>query len=115
MREPLEGECKLLRIFSDSSTRWRGEPLGEALVLAARKAGLAGASLFDGVEGFRAGGQLLTDESKAWRLKAPRETLVEIVDEAARIDAFLENVREMLSLGAVVSVERAFVPAMKEL
>lgn len=112
MQRTLQGECKLLRIFSDTAARWHGQPLGEAIVLSAKKAGMAGASLFDGVEGFRRGGALIEHEASAWSFKAPRETLAEIVDEAERIDAFLASSKEMLK-GAVVTVERAFIPNLE--
>ena len=114
MARILQGECKLLRVFSDTSARWHGQPLGEAIVQAARKAGMAGASLFDGIEGFRTGGPMIEHEASTWNLKSPHETLVEIVDEAERIDAFLANSHELLK-GAVVTVERAFIPSLEEI
>lgn len=112
MGRQLQGECKLLRVFSDTSARWQGQPLGEAVVQSARKAGLAGASLFDGIEGFRTGGPLIEHEASDWSVGAPRETLVEIVDEAGNVDAFLSSSKEMLK-GAVVTVERAFIPSLE--
>ena len=114
MSRVLQGECKLLRIFSDTSARWHGQPLGEALVQAARKAGLAGASLFDGIEGFRANGLLIEERTSVWSFNTPHECLVEIIDEKSRIDEFLKSSKEMLVKGAIITVERAYIPSLAE-
>jgi hypothetical protein len=113
MARIIKGECKLLRVFTDSKTRRRGLPLGEAIVEAARKAGLAGATLFEGHEGFRRGVELIDGRGSAWSFKSPKETLVEIVDEPSRIEAFAKDASELLA-GTTLTVERAFVPELEE-
>ena len=47
-----EGTGKLLRIFIGESDRWHHQPLYTAIVEAARKAGLGGATVFKGIEGY---------------------------------------------------------------
>jgi uncharacterized protein len=107
------GECKLLRVFCDSSARWHGQPKAEAILEAARKAGLAGATLFDGIEGFRKGGPLISGKTGLWSLAKPRECLVEIVDEESKMDSFLAASKDILK-GAVATVERAFIPNLED-
>jgi len=41
----IEGEGQLLRIFIGESDHWHGRPLHEAILLAAREQGLAGATV----------------------------------------------------------------------
>ena len=52
MSLPTEG--KLLRIFVGEADHWHGKPLYEAIVLEARKRGLAGATVVKGFMGFGA-------------------------------------------------------------
>ena len=56
----LPAEGKLLRIFVGESDRWEGRPLYEAIVLEARKRGLAGATVLKGFMGFGAHSRIHT-------------------------------------------------------
>jgi uncharacterized protein DUF190 len=55
---PTEG--KLLRIFVGEADHWHGKPLYEAIVLEARKRGLAGATVIKGFMGFGAHSRIHT-------------------------------------------------------
>jgi PII-like signaling protein len=50
----LNGEGRLLRIFIGESDQWHRKPLYQELVQAARRQGLAGATVLRGIEGFGA-------------------------------------------------------------
>ena len=114
MQATTKGECKLLRVFCDSASRWHGKPKAEAILEAARKAGLAGATLFDGIEGFRKNGAFISEKTSIWHLSNPRECLIEIIDEKARMDDFIANSKDILK-GTVATLERAFIPNLEEL
>lgn len=77
----------LLRIFIGESDRYQGKPLYEWLVLQAREAGLAGATVLRGIEGFGAHSRLHT--AKILRLSEDLPIVVEIVDALDKIEAFL--------------------------
>jgi PII-like signaling protein len=113
MTRVLQGECKLLRIFCPASARHLGLPLAEALVKRALTQGLAGATLFDGVEGFDAKGFNEEEPLRFWRSPDMKRALVEIIDEAGRIDEFLKANATLLN-GALTSCERAFIPSLEE-
>ena len=68
----------LLRIFVGESDKHEGKPLYEWLVLKAREAGLAGATVLRGIEGFGAHSRLHT--AKILRLSEDLPIVVEIVD-----------------------------------
>ena len=70
----------LLRIFVGESDKHEGKPLYEWLVLRAREAGLAGATVLRGIEGFGAHSRLHT--AKILRLS---EDLPIVVDQRERI------------------------------
>ncbi len=102
----LEGQAQLLRIFIGESDRSAGKPLYEAIVLAAREAGLAGATVLRGLEGFGAHSRIHT--ARILRLSEDLPIVVEIVDSEERIAAFLPRLDAMVSEG-LVTLERVQV------
>jgi uncharacterized protein len=89
----LEGEGKLLRIFIGESDKSGHTPLYEAIVRAARERGLAGATVLRGIEGFGASSRLHT--ARFLRLSEDLPLVIEIVDTAEKIDAFIEEIDEV--------------------
>ena len=105
-----QSEGQLLRIFIGESDRWEGRPLYEAIVHRARAAGLAGATVIRGLEGFGAHSRLHT--TRILRLSEDLPVVVEIVDEADRIEAFLPALDEMVVEG-MVTLEKVRVIAYR--
>jgi PII-like signaling protein len=105
-----QSEGQLLRIFIGESDQWEGRPLYEAIVQRAREAGLAGATVIRGLEGFGAHSRLHT--TRILRLSEDLPVVVEIVDEAAKIEAFLPTLDEMVVEG-MVTLERVRVIAYR--
>ncbi len=104
----LEGEGKLLRIFLGESDKADGKPLYEVLVLRAKEAGLAGATVVRGVEGFGAASRIHT--ARILRLSEDLPIVVEIVDSEDKIKAFMPVVDalfESSGSGGMVTLERA--------
>jgi uncharacterized protein len=85
MQAPLK--ATLLRIFVGEGDRHGSHPLYEAIVLKAREAGLAGATVLRGPMGFGQSSRLHT--AKLLRLSEDLSFVVEIVDRTDKIDAFL--------------------------
>jgi PII-like signaling protein len=105
-----EAEGQLLRIFVGESDRWDGKPLYEAIVRRARATGLAGATVLRGLEGFGAHSRLHT--TRILRLSEDLPVVIEIVDEAPKIDAFLPELDKMVTEG-MVTLERVRVIAYR--
>ena len=95
----LTGQGLLLRVFLGEKDRWHGRPLYEALVLKAREAGLAGATVLRGVEGFGAKSRL--HSAKVLRLSEDLPIVIELVDREDRIRAFLPVCDEMIGEGLI--------------
>lgn len=104
MNLPQKG--RLLRIFVGENDRFAGRPLPEAIVEAARERGLAGATVLKGYLGFGRSSRLHT--AKILRLSSDLPIVIEIVDEAAKIDEFLPVVDSMIGDG-LVTVENVEV------
>jgi uncharacterized protein len=106
----IEGEGKLLRIFIGESDTWHGRPLYEAIVHRVREAGLAGATVVRGIEGFGADSRLHT--SRILRLSEDLPVVIEIVDTPERIDEVLPLLDEMIKEG-MVTLERVEIVAYR--
>ena len=102
----LPQEAILLRIFIGESDRWEHKPLYEAIVLKAREAHLAGATVLRGPMGFGKSSRLHT--AKILRLSADLPMVIEIVDSEEKINAFLPLLDKMIS-GGLVTLEKVRV------
>ena len=96
----------LLRIFLGESDRHDGNPLYETIVLKAREAGLAGATVLRGAMSFGASSRLHT--SKILRLSADLPLVIEIVDTEEKINAFLPTLDNLMG-GGLVTLEKVHV------
>lgn len=99
-------EAVLLRIFIGESDRWEHKPLYEAIVLQARAAGLAGATVLRGAMGFGKSSRLHT--AKILRLSMDLPLVIEIVDSEEKISAFLPALDRMIG-GGLVTLEKVKV------
>jgi hypothetical protein len=108
-------DALLLRIFIGESDCWQHKPLYEAIVLAARGAGLAGATVLRGPMGFGKSSHLHTN--KILRLSQDLPLVIEIVDSEEKINAFLPTLDQMITGGLVtlakVKVLRYLAPEQK--
>jgi len=104
MTIPEEGY--LLRIFVGESDKVGHRPLYEVIVLKAREAGLAGATVLRGVMGFGKNSVLHT--TKILRLSEDLPMVIEIVDSLEKVEAFLPALDEMITEG-LVTMERVKV------
>jgi PII-like signaling protein len=102
----LPQEGKLLRIFIGESDRHDGHPLHEWLLQRAREQGLAGATVVRGLSGFGAHSRMHT--AKILRLSEDLPIVIEIVDAAEKVEAFLTTVDGVIEEG-LATVERVSI------
>lgn len=102
----LPEEGYLLRIFIGESDRHEGRLLSEWLVLKAREAGLAGATVLRGMMGFGAHSRLHT--FKIERLSEDLPIIVEIVDTREKLEDFLSAVDAVIKEG-LATMEKVHV------
>src|SRR5579872_6235223 len=99
LRIKLSGSGKLLRIFVGESDRRGSQPLYTAIVEAARKNGLSGATVFKGIEGF--GGHSVVHAARVFDLSTDLPILIEIVDTEEKIRDFIPLLDDMVHEGLV--------------
>ena len=104
MTLPKDG--KLLRIFIGEDDRHDKMPLYEWIVRKAREEELAGATVLRGLEGYGAHSRLHT--AKILRLSSDLPIVVEIVDTAEKIEAFLPLIDAAISEG-LATIEKVEV------
>ncbi|CAI9413009.1 DUF190 domain-containing protein [Nocardioides sp. T2.26MG-1] len=95
----LDGAASRLTIYIGESDTWHHKPLYTELVHRANAAGLAGASVFRGIEGFGSSSKVHT--SRLLSLSEDLPVAVVIIDVAERIEAFLPQVDEVVGEGLV--------------
>ena len=96
----------LLRIFVCESDRHGHRPLYESIVLQAREAGLAGATVLRGVMGF--GKHSILHTAKILRLSEDMPMIIEIADSLDNIEKFLPALDELIKDG-LVTIEKVRV------
>ncbi len=102
----LQEEGQLLRIFIGETNRYGRTPLYEWIVQQARAQGMAGATVLRGIQGF--GANSLIHTTKILRLSEDLPVVVEIIDDEAKIEDFLQVIDHAITDG-IVTVERAQV------
>jgi PII-like signaling protein len=95
----LNGPARRLTVYIGEADTWHHKPLYAEIVHRAHAAGLAGASVFRGVEGF--GSSQLVHTSRLLSLSEDLPVAVVVIDRADRIDAFLPQVQEIVAEGLV--------------
>jgi uncharacterized protein len=99
----IDGPASRLTIYIGESDQHHHRPLYHEIVSRAREAGLAGATVLRGIEGFGASSRLHT--ARILTLSEDMPVVVEIVDRRERIDAFLPVLNELIGEGLVVREE----------
>jgi len=97
MKMPTDG--KLLRIFVGEQDKWKGISLYEAIVILARKEGMAGATVIKGCMGFGCKSHMHT--AKILRLSEDLPMIIEMVDSEENINRFIPHLDEMVKEGLV--------------
>ena len=106
----ITGEGKLLRIFIGESDTHHGHALYDVIVRKARELGLAGATVWRGIEGYGAASRIHT--AKILRLSEDLPIMIEIVDTEEKIRAALPELDALIEAtgcGGLVTMERVEV------
>lgn len=96
----LTGRALGVTIFIGESDVWHHKPLYTEIVHRAHRGGLAGASVFRGIEGF--GASSLIHTSRLLSLSEDLPVAVVIVDDEIRVRAFLPQLDELVGEGLVI-------------
>ena len=90
----ISGKAGILKIYIGESDKIHGRPLFEEIVFEARKAGMAGATVFKGIMSFGASHSIHTQ--KIFALSADMPVVIEITDTKEKLDEFLKTVNDLM-------------------
>lgn len=96
----LHGSAKRVSVYIGEADRYGHHSLSTEIVLRAREAGLAGATVLRGIEGFGASRALHTTHLLSLSDDLP--LVIVLVDDAARVEAFLPQLDDLVREGLVV-------------
>ncbi|MET7729947.1 DUF190 domain-containing protein [Streptomyces sp. NPDC005402] len=95
----LTGNALRLTVYIGENDTWHHKPLYSEIVHRAHASGLAGASVFRGIEGF--GASSLIHTSRLLSLSEDLPVAVVIVDTETRVREFLPQLDELVTEGLV--------------
>ena len=90
----INSKSSILRIYMGNTDKINGVPLYETIVYAAKRKGMAGATVYKGVMGY--GANSVVHSSKIFAISEDLPMVVEIVDTDERIDTFIEVIKPYL-------------------
>lgn len=99
MKEEFPG--RMLRIHFTEADKWKDEPLYKAVVSKCMELGLAGATVYRGVEGFGASARIYHARSLSFSKSAP--VMVTVIDTEEQIQKLIPYLDQMIVGGLVAS------------
>jgi PII-like signaling protein len=106
----LQGQSKLLRIFVGEIDKIGHQLMYEAILLAAKEKGLAGATVLKGIMSFGASSRIHL--ARLIELSEDLPIVIEIVDQAEKVDSFIPVVNDLFEKcgrGGLITVEKVDV------
>jgi len=92
-------QAKMLRIHFTEADKWQGVSLYEAIVAKCRELGLAGATVYRGLEGFGASARIHHSHSLSISRNAP--VMVSIIDREEQIQKLMPHLDKMIAGGLI--------------
>ncbi len=92
---------KLIRIYCSETDKYEGKPLYEAILSRCVEMGIAGATVYRGLEGFGLSAEV--HRLRIWPFTKNAPVMVSIIDHEDAVARFLPQLDEMLSEGLVAT------------
>ncbi|MEI6123709.1 MAG: DUF190 domain-containing protein [Bacteroidota bacterium] len=111
----MKNDAALLRIFISSTAKLKHAPLYEVIVFAAKRYGLAGATVLKGVMGYGSSNAIYSQ--KLWEISEKIPIIVEIIDKTEKIENFSKIILpyfDKIKNGCIVTIEKANIVLYKQ-
>src|SRR5436853_339130 len=99
----LQGKCKALRIYVDEDLKWHNQLLYRAIVEKLLDLGIAGATVFKGIEGF--GSSARIHSARILEITENLPMMIEVIDGPKQILKTINAVEPMLPKHCLVTVQ----------
>ena len=103
--------ARLLRLHLGESDLYNGKPLYESIVTRCKELGIAGATVFRGLEGFGETAEM----HRHHLMKKDQPVVVAIVDTAENLDRLIPEVESMMDTGMIAISDVEYIRIEKTL
>jgi len=94
-------QARMLRIHFGEDDKWQGKPLHEAIVATCQELGIAGATVYRGIEGY--GTSTRIHHASHWRLSKDAPIMVSIIDTEEQIGKLIPHLDAMVNEGLIAT------------
>lgn len=95
----ISDNARIMRIYIGESDKYKGSPLYHAIVVKAKELGLAGATVFRGIEGYGANSRIKT--ARLLTLSNDLPVVIEIIDSIEYIEKIIPFLDEVVKDGLI--------------
>jgi PII-like signaling protein len=94
-------QARMLRIHFGEDDKWHGKPLHEAILAKCVELGMAGATVYRGIEGFGASTRI--HHASHWTFSKDAPIMMTIIDKEERIALLIPHLDEMVEDGLIAT------------
>jgi len=94
-------QARMLRIHFGEDDKWQGKPLHEAIFARCRELGIAGATVYRGIEGY--GTSTRIHHASFWSLSKDAPIVLNIIDTEEQIAKLLPHLDTMVEEGLIAT------------
>jgi PII-like signaling protein len=92
-------QARMLRIHFGEDDRWNGKPLYEAIVARCQELGIAGATVYRGIEGYGASTRI--HHASYWKFSRDAPVMLSVIDTEEQIAKLIPHLDEMVQDGLI--------------
>ncbi|MGD0910960.1 MAG: DUF190 domain-containing protein [Terracidiphilus sp.] len=92
-------QARMLRIHFGENDKWQGKPLHEAIVAKCMELGIAGATVYRGIEGYGASTRI--HHASHWKFSKDAPIMLSIIDTEGQIAKLIPHLDAMVEEGLV--------------
>jgi PII-like signaling protein len=94
-----EFEAKMVRIHLSESDKWHDKPVHEAILAKCLELGIAGVTVYRGLEGF--GTSARVHHARGWPFSKDAPIMVSVIDTPLQVESLLPHLDSMVAEGIV--------------
>lgn len=92
-------QARMLRIHFGEGDKWQGKPLHEAIVAKCMELGMAGATVYRGIEGYGASTRI--HHSSHWTFSKDAPIMLTVIDREEQIEKLIPHLDVMVEEGLI--------------
>ncbi len=92
-------QARMLRIHFGEADKWQGKPLYEAIVAKCMELGMAGATVYRGIEGYGASTRI--HHASHWTFSKDAPIMLTIIDREEQIEKLIPHLDSMVEEGLI--------------